>query len=133
MFVAGALALKGFSAWLGVAYSLSVGSIETAIIWALIGVNLLLAFGLLVGSRAMVRAVQIYLIFYVIIGIVLIAMGGPHDSRYSNAFSMTFFAVGVCEDAILLTLLLCSTSKALSNATYSPNQALQPTAGRRDV
>src|SRR6266571_4205435 len=63
VFVAGALAVKGFSAWLGFAYSLSVGSTATAFIWALVGVNLLMALGLLIGSRAMVRAVQIYLLF----------------------------------------------------------------------
>ncbi len=132
VFVAGALAVKGFSAWLGFAYSLSVGSTATAFIWALVGVNLLMALGLLIGSRAMVRAVQIYLLFYVVIAIVIIATGGPRDPRYPHAFSMTAFTIGVCEDGILLILLLWSTSKALTNATYSPNQALQPTVGRRD-
>jgi hypothetical protein len=132
VFVAGALAVKGFTPCFAFAYSLSVGSTATAFIWALGGVNLFMALGLLVGSRAMVRAVQIYLLFYVVIGIVIIATGGPRDPRYSHAFSMTWFTIGVCEEAILLILLLWSTSKALTNATYSPNQSLQPTAGRSD-
>ena len=131
MFVAGALAVKGFSAWVGFAYSLSVGSTATALIWALVGVNLLMAFGLLTGSRVMVRVVQIYLFFHVVIGIVIVAMGGPRDPRYPHVFSMAAFIIGVCEDAILLILLLWSTSKPLTNATCSPNQAMQPTAGRR--
>jgi hypothetical protein len=130
LFVAGVLAGKGFSAWIGFAYSLSVGSAATALIWALVGVNLLMAFGLLIGSRIMVRVVQIYLLFYVIGGIVMIATGGPRDPRYPDAFSMMAFTIGVCEDAILLILLLWSTSKLLTNATYSPNQSLEPTAGR---
>jgi len=132
VFVAGALAVKGFSAWIGVAYSLSVGSTATAIIWALVGVNLLMAIGLLIGSRVLVRVVQIYLLFYVIGAIVMISAGGPRDPRYPHAFSMMAFIIGVCEDAILLILLLWSTSKSLTNATYSPNQSLQPTAGRSD-
>ena len=133
MFVAGALAVKGFSAWIGFAYCFSLGSWETAVIWALVGVNLFMAVALLIGTRAMVRVVQIYLLFYVIIGMLVAATGGPKDPRYPPAFSMTAYIIGVCEDAILLTLLLLSTSKTLTNATYSPNQALQPTAGRSDV
>ena len=58
LFAAGALASKGFSAWIGFAWSLSVGSTATAVIWALVGVNLLMALGLLIGSRIMVRVVQ---------------------------------------------------------------------------
>jgi len=132
LFVAGVLAGKGFSAWIGFAYSLSVGSWATAIIWALVGVNLLMAIGLLIGTRSMVRVVQIYLLFYVIVAIVMIATGGPRDPRYPHAFSMMAFTIDVCEEAILLLLLLWSTSKALTNATYSPNQLLDPTAGRCD-
>jgi hypothetical protein len=133
LFVAGALAVKGWSAWVGFAYSLSVGSGRTAVIWALVGIALPMAFGLLIGSRVMVRVVQIYLLFYVIGGIVMIATGGPRDPRYPHAFSMMAFSIGVCEDAILLILLLWSTSKSLTNTTYSPNQSLEPTAGRRDA
>lgn len=118
MFAAGALAMKGFGAWLGFAYSLLAGSTATAVIWALVGVNLLMALGLLIGSRVMVRVVQIYLLFYVIIGIVIIATGGPRDPRYPHAFSMTAFVIGVCEDGILLILLLWSTSKRLTDATH---------------
>jgi hypothetical protein len=132
MFVAGALAVKGFSPWIGFAYSLSVGSWATAAIWALVGINLLMAVGLLIGTPSIVRVVQIYLLFYVIVGVVITATGGPRDPRYPPAFSMTAYIIGVCEDAILFTLLLLSTSKTLTNATYSPNQALQPTAGRSD-
>jgi hypothetical protein len=90
-----------------------------------------MAVGLLIGSRVMVRVVQIYLLFYVIGGIVMIATGGLRDPRYPHAFSLMASTVGVCEDAILLILLLWSTSKALTNATYSSNQPLQPIAGRR--
>ena len=133
LFVAGALAVKGWSAWVGFAYSLSVGSGRTAVIWALVGIALPMAFGLLIGSRVMVRVVQIYLLFYVIGGIVMIATGGPRDPRYPHAFSMMALSIGVCEDAILLILLLWSTSKSLTNTTYSPNQSLEPTAGRRDA
>jgi len=132
LFVAGVLAGKGFSAWIGFAYSLSVGSWATALIWALVGVNLLMAVGLLIGTRSMVRVVQIYLLFNVIIATIVAAMGGPRDPRYPHAFSTTAYIIGVCEDAILLILLLWSTSKALTNATYSPNQLLEPTAGRCD-
>jgi hypothetical protein len=80
----------------------------------------------------MVRLVQIYLLFIVMVGILLAAAGGPRDPRYPHAFSMAAYIIGVCEDAILLILLLWSTSKALGNAMYSPNQSLQPTAGRSD-
>ena len=118
LFVAGALAVKGWSAWVGFAYSLSVGSRRTAVIWALVGIALPMAIGLLIGSRVMVRVVQIYLLFYVIGGIVMIATGGPRDPRYPHAFSMMAFNIGVCEDAILLILLLWSTSKSLTNTTY---------------
>jgi hypothetical protein len=134
LFAAGALASKGFSAWIGFAWSLSGGSTKTAVIWALVGVNLLMALGLLIGSRVMVRVVQIYLLFHVILGIVILSTGGPRDPRYPPVWSGTAFGIGICEDAILLILLLWSTSKALNNATYSPNQTtLQPTAGRSDV
>ena len=133
LFVAGALAVKGWSAWVGFAYSLSVGSMRTAVIWALVGIALPMALGLLIGSRVLVRVVQIYLLFYVIGAIVMISAGGPRDPRYPHAFSMMAFIIGVCEDAILLILLLWSTSKSLTNATYSPNQSLEPTAGRRDA
>ncbi len=132
VFVAGALAVKGFSAWIGFGWSLWVGSWRTAVIWALVGVNLLMAVGLLIGTRSMVRVVQIYLLFIVIIGMLLAATGGPRDPRYPHAFSMAAYIIGVCEDTILLTLLLWSTSKALSNTTHSPNQSLHPTAGRSD-
>jgi uncharacterized protein YhhL (DUF1145 family) len=133
LFTAGALASKGFSAWIGFAYSLSVGSTATALIWALVGVNLLMALGLLIGTRTTVRVVQGYLLFYVIIGIIVVTTGGPKDPRYPHIFSMTAYVIGVCEDVILLILLLWSTSKALTSATYSPNQSLEPTAGRRDA
>jgi hypothetical protein len=132
LFIAGALGSRGFSAWIGFAYDLSVGSWKTAFTWALGGVNLLMAVGLLIGTRPMVRTVQIYLLFYVIVGIGIIATGGPRDPRYPHVFSMAAFIIGVCENAIFLILLLWSTSKALTNATYSPNPSLQPTAGRRD-
>ena len=133
MFVAGALAVKGFSAWIGVAYSLSVGSTATAIIWALVGVNLLMAIGLLIGSRVMVRVVQLYLLLYVIVGIIVVATGGPRDPRYPHVFSMVAYIIDVCEDVILLILLLWSMSKALSNTTHPPNQAMQRTAPRSDA
>ena len=132
LFVAAALAVRGLAHGIGFAYSLSVGSTATALIWALVGVNLLMAFGLLIGGRVLVRVVQIYLLFCVIGGIVVIAAGGPRDPRYPHAFAMMAFTIYVCEDAILLILLLWSTSKSLTNATYSPNQSLEPTAGRRD-
>jgi len=131
-FVAGALASGGFSAWVGFAYSLSVGNTSTALVWAMVGMALPLALGLLTGSRLWVRVVQIYLLFHVIIGIVMLATGGPRDPQYPPVFSRTAFSIGICEDAILLILLLWSTSKALTNATYSPNQALEPTAGHCD-
>jgi hypothetical protein len=133
LFVAGALASRGFSAWIGFASSLWVGSWRTAVIWALVGINLLLAIGLLIGSRPIVRAVQIYLLFVIVGMLAMAAMGGPSDPRYPHAISMAAFIIGICEDAILLILLLWSTSKALTGATYSPNQSLQPTAGRSDV
>lgn len=123
LFVAGALAVKGWSAWVGFAHSLSVGSTATALIWALVGVNLFMALGLLIGSRVMVRVVQIYLLFYVIGGMVMIATGCPRDSRYPHAFSMMAFSIGVCEEAILLILLVWSTSKSITNTTYSPNRS----------
>jgi len=132
LFVAGALASRGFSAWIGVAYSLSLRSWTTALIWAIGAVNLLMAVGLLIGTRSMVRVVQIYLLFYVIVGVVIIATGGPRDPRYPHTFSMMAFSIGVCENAILFIFLLWSTSEALAKATYSPNQSLQPTAGRSD-
>ena len=123
-FVAGALFSRGFSAWVGFAFSLWVGSWPTALIWAEIGIALFMALGLLTGSRFMVRLVQIYLLLHVAIGIVIISTGGPKDSRYPSAFSMGAFIIGVCTDAILLALLLWSTSKAFTNATAPPNQAL---------
>jgi len=132
LFVAGALAAKGFSAWIGFAWSLSVGSTATAVLWALVGVNLFMALGLLIGSRVMVRVVQIYLLFHVILGIVMLSTGGPRDPRFPPVWSTTAFSIGICEDAILLILLLWSTSKALNNATYSPNQALERTADRHE-
>jgi multisubunit Na+/H+ antiporter MnhC subunit len=133
LFAAGALASKGFSAWIGFAWSLSVGSTKNTFIWALVGMDLLMAIGLLIGSKAMVRAVQSYLLFYVTISIVIIATGGPRDPRYPHALSMTAFIIGMCENAILLFLLLWSSSKTLTNATYSSNQSLEPTAGRHDA
>src|ERR1051325_11252705 len=133
IFVAGVLGSRGFSAWIGFAYDLSVGSWKTALTWALGGVSLLMAVGLLVGTRPMVRTVQIYLLFYVIVGIGIIATGGPRDPRYPYLFSMGAFISGVCQNAIFLILLLWSTSKALTNATDSPNPSRQATAGHRDA
>jgi hypothetical protein len=121
LLVAGALASRGFSAWIGFAYDLSVGSWATALIWALVGVNFLMAVGLLIGTRSMLRVVQIYLFLQVVGSIVMLATGGPRDPRYPPVWSRTAFSIGICEDAILLILLLWSTSKALNNATYSSN------------
>src|SRR5436190_748462 len=101
LFVAGALASKGFSAWIGFAWSLSVGRPATAVIWALVGVNLHIALGLLIGSRIMVRVVQIYPLFHVILGIVMLSTGGPRDPRYPPLWFRTAFSIGICEDAIL--------------------------------
>jgi hypothetical protein len=121
LFAAGALASKGFSAWIGFAWSLSVGSTATAVIWALVGVNLLMALGLLIGSWVMIRIVQIYLLFHVILGVVMLSTGGPKDPRYPPVWSRTAFIIGICEDAILLVLLFWATSKALTKATHPPN------------
>ena len=131
-FVAGALFSRGFSAWVGFAWSLSIGSWRTALTWGEVGIALFMALGLLSRSRFMVRLVQIYLLLHVIVGIVIISTGGPKDSRYPPAWSLAGFIVGVCADAILFALLLWSTSKALTNGIVLPNQTLQPTARRTD-
>jgi len=131
-FVAGSLFSEGFSAWVGFAWSLSIGSWRTALTWGGVGIALFMALGLLSRSRFMVRLVQIYLLLHVIVGIVIISTGGPKDSRYPSAWSLAGFVVGVCADAILLALLLWSTSEALTNETVQPNQSLQPTADRAE-
>ena len=72
MFVAGVLAAKGFSAWFGVAYHLAFGSYKTAMTWALVGLDLFMSIGLLIGNRILVRVVQLYLFFHVISSIIIV-------------------------------------------------------------
>jgi hypothetical protein len=132
-FVAGALFSHGFGAWIVFAWSLWAGSLATALHWAAIGVGLPMAIGLFIGTRSLVRVVQIYLFIYMIGLIGVLATGGPRDSRYPTMFSKGAIIVALCEGAILLILLSWSTSKPSLTQAMSPNQSLEPTTGHRDA
>jgi hypothetical protein len=115
VFVAGGLALKGFSALIGFAHGLAVGAdTRETIIWAMIALLLPLGVGILLGSALALRCAQIYLWVAVVCGAVVLAASGLPLGTISLPFVSAY---SVAAYAIFLALLLWSKSRRFANAS----------------